>query len=105
MSAYVQICKGCFASYFPKRLICPACSSTDFSADAVDSGTVETTTMLANGVQMATVVTGKPSIYFIARIIGGHTESGASVPLTNEETIVSEATAFVPLGHQHRGES
>lgn len=105
MSAYVQVCQGCLASYFPKRLICPACSSTRFNTGSIDSGSVETTTILADGTQLATIVGGEPKVYFIARMVGGHTRVGALVPLTNEATMDPDVAAFVPLGQQLRGES
>jgi len=105
MSAYVQICNRCEANYFPKRLLCGLCGSTQFKAGSIDSGIVESTTILPDGTQLATVVAGKPKVHFIARIMGNTVQVGNSLSLTNEKITSTEAVAFVPLGNQARGES
>lgn len=96
MSALIQTCTNCSASYFPARLICCRCQGTEFADDKADTGVVETTTRLSNGFQIATV-TCPGDVYFIARIIGGTADAGDRIRLTNDPSDDTEVAAFVPL--------
>jgi uncharacterized OB-fold protein len=96
MSALIQTCTKCSASYFPARLVCCHCHGTDFANDKADTGVVETTTRLSNGFQIATV-TFPGDVYFIARIIGGTADAGDRIRLTNDPSDDTEVAAFVPL--------
>ena len=44
----VWICRGCNASYFPERLICPSCGSGEFGISEIDGGQVEDVTVVTH---------------------------------------------------------
>jgi hypothetical protein len=96
MSAVFQRCVNCRAAYFPFNLICSTCFKSSFIEDKVDSGLVESVTLLPSGQQTATVVCLE-DLHFIARIQGGTVEAGDRISLTNTASQETALAGYVPF--------
>lgn len=96
MSALIQLCTSCSATYFPPRLICRRCGSTDFTDDKIEFGVVEDITVLVDGSQIASVACPQ-DVHFIARVNGGTAKRGDQIQLTNDLDSDSGPVAFVPF--------
>lgn len=55
MSIDIQECAICLTRYFPERLMCRTCSSSNFRTVKIEQGRVEERTMLSNGCALATI--------------------------------------------------
>ncbi|TLM86271.1 hypothetical protein FDW83_00445 [Pseudarthrobacter sp. NamE2] len=96
MSAVVQECRNCRSLLFPARLFCPVCGEDSFSTVAAETGTIEQTTTLSDGIVLATVALDG-GLRLIARLTGSEAEPGQSVPLTNDPVAGSGANAYIPI--------
>lgn len=96
MSAVIQECLTCEARLFPSRLFCPECGGDAFLSVAVDHGTVEATTSLADGTVLATLrIDGGPRV--IGRLTASGVAAGTAVPLTNSNATVPGVHAYIPI--------
>ncbi|MGO4250046.1 zinc ribbon domain-containing protein [Paenarthrobacter sp. RAF54_2] len=96
MSAAIQACLGCGSLLFPARLICPRCGQDDFSTVQAEHADVRQTTQLTDGTLLATLtIPNGPHV--IARVTGGTTVPGESLPLTNNPNAGPGVHAFIPV--------
>ncbi|BCW45466.1 zinc ribbon domain-containing protein [Arthrobacter sp. StoSoilB5] len=96
MSAAIQACLACGSLFFPERLICPSCGKDEFCKVLADHADVTQTTQLADGTLLATVtVPNGPQL--IARVMGGTTVPGESLPLTNNPNAGPGVHAYIPV--------
>jgi hypothetical protein len=96
MSAAIQICLSCESLFFPDRLICPRCGQEDFSTALAEQGDVTQTTQLADGTLLATLtIPNGPHV--VARVSGGTTVPGETLPLTNNPNTASGVHAYIPV--------
>ena len=94
MSVDVQSCRACAVTWFPRRLLCPSCGDGGLSSVPVDTGVLEESTTLRDGVEIGTLlVSGGARL--IARLHGS-TSRGDTIALSHDPDDVRRPVAYVP---------
>jgi len=96
MSMNIQECITCLTRYFPARLICRACSDSNFRTVNVDQGQIEERSTLADGSALATIRIGD-DLRVIARV-HPETERDDAVELIGHGN-TDPGQAYVPTRH------
>ncbi|MFE7227490.1 ATP-dependent acyl-CoA ligase [Nocardioides sp. NPDC057577] len=94
MSLVVQRCGGCGSDYFPRRILCPTCGTTDFKDVPVERGRVMASTRTSDGSTLLTVECGT-GLQVVARLLGEHGDLEPELPLTTSLLTLGPA-AYLP---------
>lgn len=94
MSVSIQQCTTCRHRWFPDRLICPSCGTTDFVRESAEHCRIEQITSLADGSTIATVRVAD-EVPLIVRLLGDASVHDI-VALTTRPDVDGPA-AFLPI--------